>query len=365
MTQLWSSEDEESLVWESSIWPGRLAIEDSVVSEAVANAPRADSVSLVGEVPLSAIVSPSLVDIIDSSRSISISSRVGAVSSIDSTTEFSSSEESAAAVTTSVLMLQTDSFTSTGEETVLSLAASESPDIDSVSSIEENALSSAASSDLVETIDSSLLSVVALESEAVSSIDRTAEFSSSEETAPTVTVPSSTLQTDVFTSTDEETILSLSAGKTERTLSSSESNELLSIRSATSSVSLFAPGPNVETVAVSDEKGISPTISSIEGSLEISSSIDDSLSTETLVSPFESFEVRSVIERDVINPSISTSSSSSRNLLFLDFDFLVDVNPALLVSEDRETISSEDVTEIEDETNLAILEPSQNEVILE
>jgi hypothetical protein len=44
---------------------------------------------------------------------------------------------------------------------------------------------------------------------------------------------------------------------------------------------------------------------------------------------------------------------------------LVDVNPALLVSEDRETISSEDVTEIEDETNLAILEPSQNEVILE
>jgi len=277
MTQLWSSEDEESLVWDSSIWPGRLAIEDSVVSEAVANAPSADSVS----------------------------------------------------------------------------------------SIEENALSSAASSQLVETIDSSLLNVVALETEAVPSIDITEEFSSSEETANPVSTPSPTLQTDVFATTDEKTILSLSAGKTGRTISSSKSNELLSVRSATSSVSLFAPDLNVETVAVSDEKGISPALSSIERALEISSSIDKSLATETIVSPFESFEVRSVIERDVINPSISASSSSSRNLLSLDFDFLVDANPALLVSKDRETISSEDVTEIEDETNLAILEPSQNEVILE
>jgi hypothetical protein len=348
MTQLWSSEDEQSLVWDSSIWPARLRLESSTLSKAGASTAEVLSESSVEDQSFISGRSSTTFETLDFNVSLG------------SPKVWSSEEE--------VGFRWGDSLWPgrlVREDSVVSTASANSPDIDSVSETGETALSSTASSGLVETSDSSRSITAAFRAGTVSSIGSTTEFSSSEETAPTVTVPSPTLQTDVFTSTDEETILSLSAGKTERTLSSSESNELLSIRSATSSVSLFAPDPNVETVAVSDEQGISPALSSIEGALEISSSIDESLSTETIVSPFESFEVRSVIERNVINPAISASSRSSRNLLSLDFDFLVDANPALLVSKDRETISSEDVTEIEDETNLAILEPSQNEVILE
>jgi hypothetical protein len=240
-----------------------------------------------------------------------------------------------------------------------------SPDAETLSTTGESALSSTASSKLVETADSSRSTTAASRAGTFLSIDDTTEFSSSEESASTVITPSPTLQTDVFTSTDEKTVLSLSAGRTERTLSSSESNELLSIRTTTSSVSLFAPDSEVETVAVSDEKGLSPALSLIEDSSETSSSIDEPTDTGVVSSPFESFEVRSVIDRNSTSPLASASPRSSKNLLFLDFDFLVDAEASLLVSEDKETISSEDITQVDDETNQVVVGASKNEAILE
>jgi len=365
MTQLWSSEDEQSLVWDLSIWPGRLKLERSVVSNSASSIDRASSTSSAEEQSFVSTFSSQTFEAVDSSDSTTLASKPQVILSVGGTTEFSSSEEASTVVDTTSPPLQPDVSSSADEEAIRPIAVSGSLDIDSVSSTEENALFSGASLALVQTVDTSQSNVVASEAEVVSSIDGTTEFSASKETASAVTISSPTLQPDVFSSTDEETILSLSAGKTERTLSSSKSNELLSIESEVPSVSLFAPDASVDTVAVIDEREASPALSEPITTEDFSSSVDEPINTGSEASPSESFEIRSVIERDALNPSISASPTGSRNILSLDFNFLVGVNSTLLISDDKETISSEDVTEIEDETNIVIVKPSENEVILE
>jgi len=348
MTQLWSSKDEQSAVWDLSIWPGRLRLESSTLSTTDSSTTEVSIISSVEEQPSTSSLSSKSSETLDFDISFG------------SPKVWSSEEE--------VGFRWGDSLWSgqlVREDSDLVRVSAISPDIEPLSTTGESALSSTASSKLVETSDSSHSTTDASKAGTFLLIDDTTEFSSSEEASTVVDTTSSPLQPDVFSSTDEETILSISAGKTERTLSSSKSNELLSIESEVPSVSLFAPDATVDTVAVIDKRAASLALSAPITTVDFSSSVDEPINTGSEASPSESFEIRSVIERDALNPSISASPTGSRNILSLDFNFLVGVNSTLLISDDKETISSEDVTEIEDETNIVIVKPSENEVILE